>query len=128
MHGAIENVLHALELTQSGSTSIDHELNALATKVGLDMGSLGESYQGIGHKARYPVEVVTPGPAAELIDDAEAIRHYPEILEGFQLQGLPEHLWRAPTEKLSMSSISERLNQLLNDSAQFLLTTALPRI
>ena len=123
---SMENVLHAIEHLQNGETSINHEMESLSAKVGLDFGPLANVYQKLSYKARYPAEVLIESLAAEIIDDLEAIKQFPEILEGFTLQTLPAMLWTAPRQGLSIEGIAKKLGTCMLQSEEFLRLKVIP--
>jgi hypothetical protein len=137
-HGLIENSLHAAEIVISGTTGIEHELKDLAARIGLEMGRLGGQYRQMARKVRYPVDVAkvsdeassdTINLAARLIDDSEAIRLFPEVCEGFQFQNqTPSSLWSMPSKDFSFAGFIDNLNQLLQESGNFLILQVLPKL
>jgi hypothetical protein len=132
---SIENVLHAIEFFQCGATSIEHELKELSAKVDLKMGSLAEACTQLSYKARYPAEKLVNGSAAQIIDDLEALKQYPDLLIGFGLpivanrsSSLPKMLWKIPSEGVSLEHIMANLTQLMIQSKTFLSDIALPAL
>lgn len=126
MQESMENVLRAIEHLQTRETSVNHEMEALALKVGLDLGPLAAMYQKLSYKTRYPAEVVIGSLPAEIIDDLEAIKQFPEILDGFKLQNLPNMLWSHPREGLTLEAIAKKLSTCMIQSEEFLRLKAIP--
>jgi hypothetical protein len=127
----IEDVLHGIEFFRDGAVSSEHELRTLSERVGLDMGALGHACERLSYKPRYPVEIPANGTAAQIIDDAAALRHYPGFLDGFGFQSQQNHpvmFWKMPSENASPDNIVTRLAQLIADSEEFLRTQAIPAL
>jgi hypothetical protein len=127
---AMENVLHAIEFCKTGEATTLHELQVLAQKLEIEMGSLGDACHNLSLKSRYPAEHVGNGLGAQIIDDLETLRHCPQCLDNFELVGsLPQVLWKAPTTKtLSVDAIMAKFSNLIADSEEFLRTKALPTL
>ncbi len=124
----VENVLHAIEFFKDTEITLPHELQQLAKKIEVEMGSLSADLHSLSYKPRYPAEYLVEGEGAQLIDDAEALKHHPELQEGFQLPSLPKRLWKLPSKEVSNASLLNRLSKVLDDTAAFLKTTAIPAL
>lgn len=125
---SVENVLHLIEYHQDQLMSIQHEIGTLAANVGVEIGPLGDMFQHLSYKTRYPVEIQVDSPAGRLIDDLEALKQYPEIMQGFQLHAVPKMLWAKPSEKATPDHIVQQLNELMILTQEFLISKALPKI
>ncbi len=125
---SMENALHAIEYFQYGTTSIDHEMNKLSEKIRLDMGELATAYHHLSYKTRYPAEFLEETMPAQIINDLEVLKQYPEIMTGFQLQSQPKILWKMPTKNASPQTIMQELMQLIDTSARFLSTQVFPAL
>lgn len=121
----VENVLHAIEFFKETEITYIHELKDLAGKLDLEMGTLSEDLRDLSYKPRYPAEHLPEGMSARLIDDAEALRQYPELLEGAKLSGRPRLLWKLPSSDVSIPSLFGRLTSLLEKTAVFLQVDAI---
>jgi hypothetical protein len=127
---SIENVLHTLEYFQDGEASTLHELGQLSEKVGLDMGDLSEQFHQLSYKVRYPAEVLVDTFPAQIIDDLEALKEHPELMQGFQLpsDNKPTILWKLPSKDASPQAITAALAQFIAEGMDFLEKQALPRL
>jgi hypothetical protein len=125
---SIEGVLHAVEYFQDHEISTDHELKDLAKKAKLDMGVLGDDYQKLSYKTRYPAEVLSSSLPSQIIDDLEALKKYPEIIDGFKFKEKPPLLWANPSEEASLDAIAVKLNKLMSESEEFLRVQAIPAL
>jgi len=125
---SVENALHLIEYYQGQPMSIQHEIKTLAANVGIEIGPLGDMFQYLSYKTRYPAEMQVDSPTAQLIDDLEALKQYPEIMQGFQLQTVSQMLWARPSEKATPDHIVRQLNELMIFTQEFLISKALPKI
>jgi hypothetical protein len=123
-----EGVLHSIEYLQNHGMSVEHELKILAKKVNLDMGALGDAYQSLSYKVRYPAEVLVNTVPARIIDDLEALKQHPEIMQGFEIQDNPITIWARPSREASPNTIVAKLNPLMIKSEEFLRIQAVPAL
>ena len=121
-------MLHAIEFFKDTEITLPHDLQQLAKKIQLEMGSLSADLHSLSYKPRYPAEYLVEGEGAQLIDDAEALKHHPELQDGFELPSLPKRLWKLPSKEISTASVLNRLSKVLDDTAVFLKTTAIPAL
>ncbi len=124
----LENVLHAVEFFEKGEMSSVHDLQKLSTSLNLQMGPLADACQQLSYKARYPAENLSDGLGAQIIDDVETLRQYPECLEGFNVVGKTPMLWKPLSKDLSLKEIMARLVKLVEMTEGFLQAQALPAL
>jgi hypothetical protein len=122
-----EHVLLAILRLKTEASCTDHEIKVLAEKVGLEIpDSLAAMFYELSYKTRYPVEIAIDSLPAQIIDDLEAIKQHPEILKGFQLQELPNILWKTPSGDISLGSTLQKLNTCMQACEEFLRFKASP--
>lgn len=124
----LENILHAIEFLKEGETSTLHDLKKLSSQLGLEMGPLADACHQLSYKSRYPAENLSDGLGAQLIDDIETFRQYPDILESFQPVSNFSMLWKQPTKNLSLPDTMKKLSGLLESTLCFLEMQAIPAL
>jgi hypothetical protein len=125
---SIETIFHCIEHYKTGEMTVQHELKTLAATIGLEMGSLAEYTHELSYKVRYPAENKNNSLSAQIIDDLEALKEFPEIGQGFKLQNIPKILWADPSPDISLEGVIRKMQLLLIEAQKFLKETALPAL
>ncbi len=125
---SIENVFHSIEYYKKGKISVQHELKTLAEDLGIEMGSLADHTYELSYKVRYPVENKNNSLSAQILDDLEALKEFPELEKGFKLQTTPKTLWAPPSSEASLSKVVEKMQGLLVETEKFLREKAVPAL
>ncbi len=125
---SIENVFHCIEYYKKGKISSQHELKTFAGELGINMGSLADNTQELSYKVRYPVENKNNSLSAQIIDDLEALKEFPDLEKGFKLQTTPKTLWAPPSSEASLSKVVEKMQGLLVETEKFLREKAVPAL
>ncbi len=123
----IEDAFHAIEFLQNHEISIIHELKTLSSKVGLEMGTLGEDFHQLSYKSRYPADNLGEGMGSWLVDNAAAARFCPDLINKYTISKSQKAiLWKAPSEEISPDKIVINLDRFAKRSEEFLRIDVLP--
>jgi hypothetical protein len=125
---SIENVFHTIEYYKKGKISVQHELKTLAEELGIEMGSLADHTRELSYKVRYPVENKNNSLSAQIIDDLEALKEFPDLEKGFKLQTTPKTLWAPPSSEASLSKVVKRMQGFLVETEKFLREKGVPTL
>jgi hypothetical protein len=134
---SVENILHAIAYCENAQVDTQHEIETLATQVGLGMeiGSLGPQFRHLSHVVRYPVENKGIGTIPEsIIGHIELLKENSvDVTEKFNLGPAAFNnimLWTKDlnAKKADPNFIVSELGSLMTSSQEFLEQKALPEL
>lgn len=121
--------LRTLDLLKNGATIRNHNIAALAESTEIEIDALSSSLQGMALKLKYPVSTEAQSLGAKMIDELEALCHYPELDEGAEVAKsalIPE--WRLPLKNVKSNEILNNLNFLIQELNSMLEQKVFPEI